>query len=48
MVLEAATNGNAAAIVTFNQRDFMPAAAAFGLRIITPSDYLPTISEMFL
>jgi len=25
----------------------MPAAAAFGLRIITPSDYLPTISEMF-
>jgi putative PIN family toxin of toxin-antitoxin system len=47
MVLEAATNGNAAAIVTFNQRDFMPAAAAFGLRIITPSDYLPTIREMF-
>jgi len=43
MVLEAATNGAAAAIVTFNQRDFLPAATTFGLRVITPGDYLPTI-----
>ena len=44
MVLEAATNGGAKAIVTFNQRDFLPAASDFDIRIITPSDYLPTIS----
>ncbi len=43
MVLEAATNGGAAAIVTFNQRDFLPAATTFGLRVITPGDYLPSI-----
>jgi putative PIN family toxin of toxin-antitoxin system len=43
MVLEAATNGGADAIVTFNQRDFLPAATAFGLRVITPAIYIPTI-----
>ena len=43
MVLEAATNSGADAIVTFNQRDFLPAATDFGIRIITPGDYLPTI-----
>jgi PIN domain len=36
-------NGGAAAIVTFNQRDFLPAATTFGLRVITPGDYLPSI-----
>jgi predicted nucleic acid-binding protein len=30
MVLEAAVNGHAHAIVTFNQRDFLPAASRFG------------------
>jgi len=45
MVLEAATNGGAKAIVTFNQRDFLPAASDFGIRITSPSDYLATIIE---
>jgi len=35
MVLETAVNGNADAIVTFNQRDFQ-AAARFGIETITP------------
>jgi putative PIN family toxin of toxin-antitoxin system len=47
MVLEAATNGGAAAIVTFNQRDFLPQATAFSVRVLTPSDYLNTIIRSF-
>jgi putative PIN family toxin of toxin-antitoxin system len=35
MVLEAAVNGNAAAIVTHNLRDFEP-AASFGVRVLSP------------
>ena len=40
MVLEAAINGGAEAIVTFNGRDFLPGAAAFNLRILTPAEAL--------
>jgi putative PIN family toxin of toxin-antitoxin system len=47
MVLEAATNGGAGAIITFNQRDFLPAATDFSIRIISPSDYLHTIKRRF-
>ena len=36
MVLEAAVNGMASALVTWNVRDFVPAAGKFGLRVITP------------
>ena len=36
MVLEAATNGHADAIITFNTADFLAAAEQFGLRILTP------------
>jgi putative PIN family toxin of toxin-antitoxin system len=36
MVLEAATNGHADAIITFNISDFLPASAQFGLRVLTP------------
>jgi putative PIN family toxin of toxin-antitoxin system len=36
MVLEAAINGQAYAIVTHNVRDFLPAAEQFGLRVMTP------------
>lgn len=36
MVLEAAINGRADALVTHNARDFSVAAARFGLRIVTP------------
>jgi putative PIN family toxin of toxin-antitoxin system len=36
MVLETAVNGGADAIVTFNQRDFLPATAKFGIEVIAP------------
>ena len=37
MVLDAAINGGAEAIVTFNVKDFLP-GAGFNLRILTPGD----------
>jgi putative PIN family toxin of toxin-antitoxin system len=40
MVLECAVNAGAKAIVTFNQRDFLPAATAFGLEVIPPKALL--------
>ena len=40
MVLEAAVNGNADAIVTFNRRDFAGATEAFGTPVLSPSDAL--------
>lgn len=39
LVLEAAVNGRAEAIVTFNRRDFGP-AAQFGIRIMLPREAL--------
>ena len=36
MVLEAAVNGNADAIVTFNVRDFLPGAGNFSVEVLTP------------
>jgi putative PIN family toxin of toxin-antitoxin system len=36
MVLEAAANGRAAAIVTFNQRDFGPVPLQFGIEVLSP------------
>lgn len=45
MVLEAAINGKAYAIVTHNIRDFLPAAERFGLRVMTPG---AIIKERFL
>lgn len=38
MVLEAAVNGNADMIVTFNLRDFARVATRFGIAILQPSD----------
>ncbi|MBD2326719.1 putative toxin-antitoxin system toxin component, PIN family [Alkalinema sp. FACHB-956] len=38
MVLECAINVNARGIVTFNQRDFLPAATQFGIELIQPRD----------
>ena len=38
MVLEAAVNGRADAIVTFNVRDFAQVADGFGLKVLTPGD----------
>lgn len=36
VVLEAAVNGQAHAIVTFNRRDFSPAMEKFGIEILSP------------
>ncbi|MGI4797095.1 MAG: PIN domain-containing protein [Janthinobacterium lividum] len=38
LVLEAAVNAGAAAIATFNRRDFRPAADRFGLDILLPAE----------
>lgn len=38
MVLEAAVNGRARAIVTFNRRDFGSVPGRFGLRVLLPRD----------
>lgn len=43
MVLEAAINGRADAIVTFNTKDFIPAANRFGLSVLRPADVLDKV-----
>lgn len=43
MVLEAAVNGGADMLVTFNQRDFGTAPAAFGFLCVRPGDALERI-----
>jgi len=40
MVLDAAVNGRAEAIVTFNVQDFVPEARQFRLLIFTPAEAL--------
>lgn len=40
LVLEAAVNGRADALVTFNRRDFRPAADHFGLALLLPGEAL--------
>ncbi|UVO54483.1 putative toxin-antitoxin system toxin component, PIN family [Sphingomonas sp. SUN039] len=40
MVLEAAINGRADALVTHNVRDFAAGAARFGIRVLRPGDIL--------
>lgn len=40
MVLEAAVNGQASCIVTFNLRDFLPHAHSFGIAVKTPGEFL--------
>lgn len=40
MVLEAAANAGGSAIVTFNRRDFIPAAATFGIDLLLPREAL--------
>jgi predicted nucleic acid-binding protein len=43
LVLEAAVNGQAAAIVTFNQRDFGDTPATFGIEGLSPAELLGRI-----
>ncbi len=43
LVLEAAVNGRADAIATFNRRDFRPAAGRFGLQILLPAEAIQRI-----
>jgi putative PIN family toxin of toxin-antitoxin system len=43
MVLEAAVNGRAQALVTFNRRDYGGAPARFGVDILSPGDALRRI-----
>jgi len=40
MVLDAAVNGRAHAIVTFNVQDFLPEARQFQLEVLTPAEIL--------
>lgn len=42
MVLEAAANGSASHLITWNTRDFLPAAPRFGIRVETPTEFLHT------
>lgn len=44
-ILEAALNGGASAIVTFNRRDFTPAAEKLGLRLALPRDILAALEN---
>ncbi len=43
LVLEAAVNGQASAIVTFNLRDFGTAPARFGIDLLTPAEAIRRI-----
>jgi len=43
LVLEAAVNGQAAAIVTFNRRDFGAAPAQVGIELLTPAEAIRRI-----
>jgi predicted nucleic acid-binding protein len=43
MVLETAANGRAAALVTFNQRDYGSAPASFGAEVLLPREALTRI-----
>ncbi|MGO8713378.1 MAG: putative toxin-antitoxin system toxin component, PIN family [Rhizomicrobium sp.] len=45
LVLEAAVNGQAAAIVTFNQRDFGDTPATFGIELLSPVEMLRRIKK---
>ena len=43
LVLEAAINGRADTIVTYNRRDFLPAASFFGIAIMSPAKFLDEV-----
>jgi predicted nucleic acid-binding protein len=43
LVLEAAVNGRADATVTFNRRDFRPAAGHFGIDVLLPVEAIRSL-----
>ena len=45
LVLDAAVNGQAEAIVTFNKRDFGAAPARFGVALLTPAEAIRRLRE---
>jgi putative PIN family toxin of toxin-antitoxin system len=45
LVLEAAVNGQAMAIVTFNVRDFAPAPSCLGIELLTPAEAVRGIAS---
>ena len=45
LMLEAAVNGHADAIVTHNTRDFRPAKPVFGMDVLTPADFLKRVKK---
>ncbi|MBT9446962.1 MAG: putative toxin-antitoxin system toxin component, PIN family [Hyphomonadaceae bacterium] len=46
MALEVALNGQADALVTFNDRDFAPAVERFGLALVRPHAILETVRKL--
>jgi len=44
LVLEAAVNAQADALLTFNIRHFLPASKAFGLRVCKPGEFLRSLT----
>lgn len=40
MVLECAVNAQAETIVTFNKKDFLPAALQFGVTVLSPGEFV--------
>ena len=45
MVLEAAVNGQATAIVTFNSKDYKDTPSKFGIEVLTPNESLRRIRK---
>jgi predicted nucleic acid-binding protein len=45
LVLEAAVNGQASAIVTFNERDLREAQTGFGIEVLRPGDLLRRLKK---
>ena len=45
LVLEAAVNGRAEAIVTHNVKDFQPGAQRFGVATLTPAEFLKELRK---
>jgi len=43
LVLEAAINGRASHLISFNRRDFVVAPSRFGVRLCTPAEFLRSI-----